>query len=751
MSYKITVFPTERSKSGGKVLEFQTFEELAEQFSKCDKGGKLGEGFVRGELEPPIRMDENRAGSNLLILDADMNTTKGNAPDPMDVHTSLEVKGINHFIYTSHSHSAESNKFRVVIPTDKLYRTNLELRSNIAEVLTFLREMGVGIFFVKEMKAWSQIWFTPRRDDPSDDLFQYYFYNEGNSWRLINEQENETEEASPRQEATEGGDYETLDELHENIRTGKEYHESLRTLSFQYVKDGMSKANATAILRSAMEASSDAGSKRWQDRFDELPRLVEGVVDELDSDFKIEGVKRSYNTEKMPIPPGSLGDLYKCAFDFLLYQYPEVAIASAVGVVAGICGRKFNIVQPIPAGLNVFLTVIASTGCGKDRINDFANLCIRGNSEVKGYESFIGPSYFTSPKAIINQFNDARSRLCIVSEAGMMLKVKSGNVEGTTAFVLDALQCSHAHGYTKAHAYSSADDNMPSIRAMAMTIVSESTPEQMYEAYSATGALTSGYLPRQTLLKIGKRQTLMNRDVKADLPDHLRSRLLELLETCSAVQSETDPKAYLMEFDEGLLDDFYDYSHHYNELSAENEDVDSVKQHMATRAAQKAVKLASIATVFNKRADDSKCLIVEKQEWDWAKAFCDYEYNHITSALSGLSGDQGLDNACFSVYTKMIGICDNSIKDKKCQIDIRYRSKKLIPYSKLKISCKNTKNILDINDKSGRMVSGLDKVLSDMLDKKAIKIHDRDPLGGRSPRVIQILDGINEYAKHFGV
>jgi hypothetical protein len=44
------------------------------------------------------------------------------------------------------------------------------------------------------------------------------------------------------------------------------------------------------------------------------------------------------------------------------------------------------------------------------------------------------------------------------------------------------------------------------------------------------------------------------------------------------------------------------------------------------------------------------------------------------------------------------------------------------------------------------MKTGLDKVLSDMQDKGAIKVLDIDPFG-RSPKVIKVLNSINDYMR----
>ena len=738
--YSISVFIGDQSNTThGETRHFETFEKLSHIFSKCNQGRKHSSYFVRGALDPVERLDKNMASSRLLIIDADIGVGGENAPSPYLVGRKLKMRGINHFIYTSHSHSDKQNKFRVVVPTKEPY-----VKEHLDQLMKGLLK-GLGVGWVKEMGVMSQPWFSPTRDDPSDGLFKFSSFFEGEDY----EQEIKAEKEAEVSGQVEEGRASSLDELHENIRTGKELHESLRTLTFQWVRDGMSKANVKSMARTIMNGSSEAGTERWQTRYDDIDRMVDKVDQHEDVNFDLdEPEKTALLGAELPAPPGLLGDLYDSAHEFLLLQSKEVAFASALGAVAAVVGRKFNVMQPMPAGLNVFLTIIADTGCGKDRINDFIRLCIMSHEDgVKSYASFIAPSHFYGPKAIVDHFNNARSGISIISEGGMMMKVKSGNVEAKTAFMLDALQCSHAHGYTKAHGYSKSEDSLPSIRAMAMSVVSESTSSQMDEAWKETGALNSGYLPRQICLKIERNVIKSNRKIINSLPASLIDRFHELCEKCSAVQAEADPKVHELEFDDGLLEDYYDYYDRYLALRDEHAGIDGVKSNMASRVAQKAIRLAGLSTVFNKSANSTKCLIIEKQEWEWAKRFCDYEYENISSVLAGISGNQDMDNACLAVYNKIVNILENHITDKKCQIDVRYRNKKLIPYSKIKIACKNNPSVTSINDKYGSMNLGVDKVLKHMEDNKAIKFLSSDPLGGRSPRVIQILPGINDYGK----
>jgi hypothetical protein len=76
-----------------------------------------------------------------------------------------------------------------------------------------------------------------------------------------------------------GGDRVDWGQLYENIRTGRDYHESLRDLACKMVAAGTDAGAVVNILRDLMERSEAPHDERWQDRYDDIPRLVDGAVD----------------------------------------------------------------------------------------------------------------------------------------------------------------------------------------------------------------------------------------------------------------------------------------------------------------------------------------------------------------------------------------------------------------------------------------------------------------------------------------
>jgi hypothetical protein len=67
--------------------------------------------------------------------------------------------------------------------------------------------------------------------------------------------------------------------LADNIRCGRELHNSLRDLAGKLIKSGMSIGAAINFLRGLMDKSEVAHDERWKDRYDDIPRLVESAAE----------------------------------------------------------------------------------------------------------------------------------------------------------------------------------------------------------------------------------------------------------------------------------------------------------------------------------------------------------------------------------------------------------------------------------------------------------------------------------------
>jgi Bifunctional DNA primase/polymerase, N-terminal len=84
--------------------------------------------------------------------------------------------------------------------------------------------------------------------------------------------------------------------LLDNIREGRELHDSLRDLAAKLVASGMSAGAAVNHLRALMEGLSAPHDERWRERYDDIPRLVESAVKMRDKSTAVTPAARSLLT-----------------------------------------------------------------------------------------------------------------------------------------------------------------------------------------------------------------------------------------------------------------------------------------------------------------------------------------------------------------------------------------------------------------------------------------------------------------------
>jgi hypothetical protein len=145
-------------------------------------GDKDGTYFTRGPAPTNKRTSESIPYADVVILDGDSRIVQDTgevlkgAPPPALVSDALRDAGIDHIIYTTHSHAPPLNKYRVVIPADR-HRPE-DVTDCVEYLIEQLHIRGVYLANVSENMAWGQGWFLPRVSTP-DAAFEKYVWNGG--------------------------------------------------------------------------------------------------------------------------------------------------------------------------------------------------------------------------------------------------------------------------------------------------------------------------------------------------------------------------------------------------------------------------------------------------------------------------------------------------------------------------------------------------------------------------------------------
>ena len=523
------------------------------------------------------------------------------------------------------------------------------------------------------------------------------------------------------------------------IERGENYHENLISLSWQMKKDGVPDKFIVMSLQGMMErVKMEDRDDRWASRYDDIERIVagaEGKSNEIESGeigrilVDLEDLNEKLDKEMkerddlnslgkgdradIPWPPGMLGGLAMNAYDMQRFQYKDMAVISAVGLVAGICGRKFNVSG---MGLNVYLTLIMRTGMGKDQIDEFCNKCI---SEISIYDevcdSFIGPSRFTGPPSIRRALSAARSRLCILTEGGLLAKGKAGDNLGIQRTLLSLYTRSGSSRFMAEESYSKEEDSLAKLRAPSLTLITEATPGTMLSAFKENESLERGELARQSLYRISDQKPSMNRGLQRKVDDDQLLRLSELAKTCKRVQNIEDPNAWNMEYSADIQRDIWDHSDSMVQMENKLYGTDDIASIMATRAHVKALKFAAIATVYNHRSN----LTISAEEWAWGKAMVEYEMRKLSHFFSGSQfGEPIADCTRNVVAPRIVKMLNRGYKTKFIDPGPTLAKAGKFTMSNLQQACRRSKELQEIGDNAQNRSnprSGLAKVVDFMI------------------------------------
>lgn len=238
-------------------------------------------------------------------------------------------------------------------------------------------------------------------------------------------------------------------------------------------------------------------------------------------DNKINGKKITKAVAAIPdkptisIPPGLMGELAQFIYAAAPRPVPEVALAGAIGLMAGIAGRAYNISG---TGLNQYVLLIAQTGIGKESLSSGIDRLMNAiRMQVPTSNNFIGPSEIASGQALTKHLS--KTSQCFVSilgEFGLRLQAMSsqnanGAEIGLRRMLLDLYNKS-GHGQTvRSSIYADREKNTDSVLNPAFSILGESTPERFYGALNEE-MISEGLLPRFMLIEYNGIRPKLNKN-----------------------------------------------------------------------------------------------------------------------------------------------------------------------------------------------------------------------------------------------
>lgn len=236
-----------------------------------------------------------------------------------------------------------------------------------------------------------------------------------------------------------------------------------------------------------------------------LQAAIESKLENIN--LMIENLESTEATPEEPpciFPPGILGELADYFYRQSARPIREAALAVAISVMAGLCGRAFNVSG---TGLNLYVLMIAKTGAGKDAtkagIGKLLNYVGKMNPSAN---KVLGPAGISSPQALVRHMSEGNlSFLSVIGEFGLQLKLLSmptatPAMVGLRRLLLELFSMSGQGQILAQSIYAESAKNTGQILSPNFSMLGDSTPEKFYENLDET-MISEGLLSRFLIIE----------------------------------------------------------------------------------------------------------------------------------------------------------------------------------------------------------------------------------------------------------
>lgn len=434
-------------------------------------------------------------------------------------------------------------------------------------------------------------------------------------------------------------------------------------------------------------------------------------------------------------PPGLAGQIAYFIYQSAPRPVKEVAIVSALGFLAGVCGKAFCIPQ---SGLNLYIVLIARSAVGKEAMHSgISALITAAANRQPPVMRFVDFSDFASGPALKKAVAANPSFVNVAGEWGHKLKRLAAEDGRDTPMnqlrhvMTDLFQKSGPASIVGGITYSNKDSNISSVAGVAYSMIGESTPGKFYESLTES-MMEDGFMSRFLLVEYdGLRPPLNTNPVRepskalGDAVADLCTHAMTLLDRQDTVMvSRTEEAAKMMEAFERQCDE---------QINGTN---DEMWRQMWNRASLKMMRVSALMAV----ADNWLNPIITKTHIDWALSLIHKDIAIMTKRIE--SGDIGMnDDSRERKIVKMLKEYLDAPVASGYGIPDELRKNSIIPRKFLQI---RTARQVAFNSHRAGANTALDHTLRSMCDSGYIMEVDRNKMAdqfnfhGKAYRILHI-------------
>ncbi|MHA2064834.1 MAG: DNA-primase RepB domain-containing protein [Candidatus Thorarchaeota archaeon] len=420
------------------------------------------------------------------------------------------------------------------------------------------------------------------------------------------------------------------------IADGSNYHGAIMWLLNHWANSGIKSPDELLYMISDVLSQATVQDERWSARTNH-EYLQANVRDALafveanpiHSTIEVPTITKKEHQLQTGWPPGLMGDLCNEILEMAPHPNEEVALMAGFSLVAGICGRSFNV---LGTGLNLYVALLADSGIGKANLKNSINTALLKLCALEGGGTFKGASRFTGPKPLFEMLMSGLSRVCILEESGLMSESTAGDQKGLTRVMLDIFSSSGYGEYAGGESYSKAENSIPVIPSPALTIAHVSTPLSYLRALKSRDASMTGDVARVWMMRSMRDKQRLNQERRSEFSNAVTTRIKDLVKSCVPHQvKERSIPTDLITNGIDIQSESDEWTKKENEYKHFD---DQLRRALASRAFIKILKIAAVSSVFNGLEE------VGVKEYRWAKKAIQGEITVLEDAVSyGTSDD----------------------------------------------------------------------------------------------------------------
>lgn len=295
------------------------------------------------------------------------------------------------------------------------------------------------------------------------------------------------------------------------------------------------------------------------------------------------------------LPPGLIGEMAQYFYKTAVRPVPEIALAAAIALASGVCGRSYNVSG---TGLNQYLILLARTGAGKEgAAMGIDKLISAVRPQLPMVEQFLGPAAFASGQALVKVLNEKPCFVSVLGEFGLTLQqISDGRANSAEKMLkkvlLDLYAKSGWNSVLRSSVYSDIEKNTNLIQAPNVSILGESTPETFFDGLDASH-IAEGLIPRFSVIEYTGKRPPRNKHAHVAPDAGLIQRFADLCAV--SITTSNNNVCVNVQFDDHSLKALDEFDAHSDAIM--NDSKVEVEMQVWNRAHLKALKLSALLAV----------------------------------------------------------------------------------------------------------------------------------------------------------